>query len=982
MATKIKGHRIEDGSIELKHFDPLIQIPESKLALNYPTHSNAGDLTVSQKNTMTLGGNADHLHYHTGGGGGPQGIYTNEERDAQLLKLSMLVNADVFGLDKALVENFNDDSGIYRGYPSAKSPLLESMTDNASYPGSLQQQKEYTYGVSYKNRYGQTSVYNAASCMTGTGFTNAMRIQLDDVPIDNQGLSIYRTEGSTEMNLLDEKEDKWENPFGMLQESYTSDKTSGFSAMSFTHENSVNAPVEYVTEGLPTVSGKGIALNATPNQEVPFDYFLIASSRTSAYSLEILWDVIPSYAPRDYEVYYTKDTQVIDFENANWIKFDKLIPHSAEYKAPACFATNGTVEGSYRVVNNTTPENKFYINPVEGITYLRIRVTRIDNLCRLRKVNLVGAERSHNRHFYLDTSSIDFTPFNTIKFDYKTTGHQIPFQVEAKRTGESVSSTTKLHNFAHGNMGSAHPEVRDGYIIARSYYSSTVAAANYNRVRIGIRIPANVDFRAENFYLRLADNSGSYNTPGSGNSPFYNIPITFNGKPYIECFETSNTDIWSDWMYLPKSSFTVYYAELMFKSIRGWMYYYNSSGWTGYSTSTSYIGKEDKSSFNFNSSGSTSRALYILEFGKTNSVSKNLSNSFLHSVWHKGYMDISSVNAIDYLKFFTGSAAVNTGTLVLDNFTVTKNKNLLGPTVSSTYNITSGGTVTNVTSDEYGLSTSKQIYFNQYATSDNPQIVGFKFSQPQAINQINFTCLTSSKTPSNYVLQYATSDSASDNAPLDSMDWIDFSNMLIGEPSFDVGFTGTVKGGRVIANNICNRVLAHRFDAVEVTKVRIWIEGTITGALPLIDNLEIYSAVDSQEMKLIYDTSSPATSPRFIMVDDGLKEQEQTTPRYNTTGSYNVIWNKDKKMVEVIDKGYGAVVYTNIIPTTLFQDFMLCAQYIGNVKFEVSFDDGESFVEVSLEQVHQLNTQSDSVVIKASLDDEASLHALAMLYTL
>ena len=981
MATKIKSHRIEDGNVTLKHLDPLIKIPEKQLELNYPTHTNEADLTLEQKNTMTLGGNADHLHHHAGGGGGVQGIYTNEERDAQLLRLAMMVNSDLFGLDQAIVDNYNDDSGVYRGYNYAEAPTLECLTDNASFPGSLESDTEYSYGVSYKNKYGQTNVVKVGAAVTGSGYTNAMRIQLDDVPIDNKGAAIYRTKGTTELLLVDEKDQKWENPNGLKIDEYVNDKTSGVSSTAITMDKSVDEAQEYISKSMSAVPDVSQPLGSSVPVDVPFDFFLISQSRTSAYELEILWDLIPSYAPRDYEVYYTTDTQVTDFENANWKKFDVLLPKQTTFKVPASHATNGTVEGNYRVINNTNPENKFHINPVEGITYLRIRVTRIDNLCRLRQVNMLGAMRSQNRHLFLDTMGIDFTPFNTIKFDYKTSGYQIPFQVEASRTSESVGSVVSLYNFNHANMSYNFPETRDGYILSRSYYSGPIATKNYNRIRIGIKVAANSDFRGENFYLRLSE-STSYNVPGNGNLPFWNIPITFNGKSYLEVHDTAAAGIWSDWVYLPKGDINCYTSELVFKSIRGELMYYNGNGYASYTTSSSYLGREDKHDCYFTSSGSTSRALHITQFGKTNSVSKNLTSGFTNSKWHKGYIDLASITSLECLKFFTGSAAVNTGTLILDNFTVTKNKNILGPTMSYTHTISGGGSVTDEISDDYGLNKYKRIYFNQYATADNPQIVSFTFATEQDINQINFTCLTKAKAPTNYVFQYTDDETASADEPISSPKWMNFSGVIMGESSFDIGFTGSIRESRVIANNISNTVLAHRFNTATVKKVRIWIEGTIGGGLPLIDNLEIYSAEDSHEMKLIFDTTSPITSPRFVMVDDGIREKQDLVPKYNTTGSYNVMWNSDKNMMQVIDPGTDGVIYTNVIPVELFQRFMITSQALGDITYEVSFDEGDSFVEIPLERVYRLDAQTDSVVVKMTLKDDATLHALAMLYSL
>ena len=176
-------------------------------------------------------------------------------------------------------------------------------------------------------------------------------------------------------------------------------------------------------------------------------------------------------------------------------------------------------------------------------------------------------------------------------------------------------------------------------------------------------------------------------------------------------------------------------------------------------------------------------------------------------------------------------------------------------------------------------------------------------------------------------------------------------------------------------------MLSHRFDPAVVKKVRIWIEGTIGGCLPLIDNLEIYSSVDSDEMKLIIDENGAITSAEYIAYDTGLTAKNETSPSVNTTGSYNVVWNKDKNCIETIDNTDG-IFYSNIIPVSLFQQFMMCMQEIGGVDLELSFDDGMSFTPIQLDTVNVIPQQSDSVVVKAIIPNGASLHALAMLYSL
>lgn len=984
MSTKIKGHRIGDGAIGVHHLSPTIKIPESNLGLSYRTHSNEADLTVAQKNTLTLAGNADALHYHTGGGGGPQGIYTNQERDAQLLKLAMMVNADVFGLDKAIVDNFKDDSIVYKGYAPAKAPVLENLCDDPAFPGSLQSDSEYTYGVSFKNHYGSTNVIKRSSVRTGTGFTNAIKLTINDIPEDNTGMSIYRTRGTTEMLLVDESEDKWDNGFGLIKEEFAQDKTSGVSAMAFGHQDSNGTYQKFVAYNMPIIPDVSQPLGTPITDNVPFEFYLSTTSRATIHGIEILWSSTPSYAPRNYEIYYTKDVQIADYETANWEKFENLTPKHVGFRTLDNAATDGVVEESYRIVNNTKAENKFTVNPVEGITYIKIKVTAVDNLCKLTKVNIVDSEQSQRRHFYLDTRGIDLTGFNTLKFDYKTYGNHIPFQVECSRSDEAVSAVNFMN---YALTSGVCPEYKDSWQINRIFGQNMQAAMNnYNRVRLTVRIPANTDVRLENMCLRVSTNtSSSYNSTsyyGYELDPFYNIPITWGGKHYLEHFDSDIREISSDWVYIPRKNINSRNMEIVWRHVRGKLYYHGNYGSLMVSTTEEDLGKEDKVNFvPKNNQHYNNYALFKIELGTTNSVSKNITSGYTHDKWHKGYMDIGSVTSLDCLKFFTGSSTVSHGGLVLDNFSITRNKNLLNGTVNVTPTITTGGNINDAITDAYGLSRSKRIEWNQYATVANPQVACFAFDSPHTIGQINITCLNREKTPSNYVIQFSTEPTASVNDGIGSPKWINFTGVTIGEGSFDNGFEGSIRESRIVSNNVSNSTLAHRFHAADVLKVRIFVEGTIGGEIPLIDNIEIYSAVDSEEMKLIYDfdTNMPTS---YTLVDDGVSENNILPPELNTTGSCNIMWVKDKNMIEVIDKTTNGVVYTNVIPTDLFQDFMLTAQYLGDAEFEISFDNGASFVQAPLDEVCELPAQTDSIVIRVILGPKASLHAYAMLYSL
>lgn len=195
--TKIKGHRIDEGQIKDNHLDKDLVFKEGeRLVLNYPTHSNSNDLTKNEKAILTNGGLADTLHTHVGGGGGENGIYTNKERDLQILKLNMKLNSSIYALDNASKEVFDDDDSVDYTQPNFDFDLKEDVISN----NNLNTEKQFNnYYLRYKMGYGFTDFKNKyIECNKN----NKINIYLNKACEKNYGVEIYKIINSPFINSL------------------------------------------------------------------------------------------------------------------------------------------------------------------------------------------------------------------------------------------------------------------------------------------------------------------------------------------------------------------------------------------------------------------------------------------------------------------------------------------------------------------------------------------------------------------------------------------------------------------------------------------------------------------------------------------------------------------------------------------------------------------------------------------------------------
>lgn len=455
--TKIKGHRIDEGSIELKHLKSDFKLPESKMNLNHPTHDNSGDITLAQKIVLTNGGNADLLHYHTGGGGGPQGIYTNEQRDAQLLKLSMLLSSTVYGMEKSFKELFDNDNDVYYGLPTSVPPILTNILDDPNVNGTLLPNQVYTYGISYKNINGETNVLYKEHIQTGNGTVNAIKVKLTNVP-KNIGIKMFRTDEDVEQIVTqNEDQNEWNNNQRANAFITRVDKTDGLSSLAISIDNvSGSNPPTYAANNIAYSIGKtvlsiGKALSTVVYDETP-EYFIQINNKGKTERIDLVWDINPANVPIDYELYYTTTPVAYNARTMEWQKFDSL-SKLTDYKGVVLpISTNGTITDNCKIASNNESQNVFKFTPVQDITAIYVKVTKQVSHCNLNDVRLWTVDGLANKVIYKTFyTPQDFSNYNTLKFDMKSNvahgqGYRLAFLKNTETVGSITTDCTTSYN--------------------------------------------------------------------------------------------------------------------------------------------------------------------------------------------------------------------------------------------------------------------------------------------------------------------------------------------------------------------------------------------------------------------------------------------------------------------------------------------------------------------------------------------------------
>lgn len=999
--TKIRGHRIADGAIDVRHVSSDFKLEESQLNLAHGTHDNAGDITVPQKNVLTQMGNADSLHYHTGGGGGPNGIYTNEQRDVQLLKLSMLYNSTRWGLDKSVRDGFEDDKSIYYGIKSPQPPDVETLKDDPAIGGTLPSNRHFEYGIAYKTIYGETNIISTAGITTKDGAYNANRIIFGTVPAENKGFKIFRSTSNLEKVILDTEDiSDWNNPMNLPMDLVASDKTSGTACIrvalnSGSDEKGVAA---HVTRDIAEGIGKRVMKESEPvkvvvQKNVPFQFIFQIHNKGKVDKLELLWDTNPGLIPIDYEVYYTTDSVPEAYGKTEWVKFKQLNVPRVANGSRALEASDGTALSDYKIVGNSRWQNMWIFRPIMGVTGIKIIVTKVDSRCQLNDIKLktvissAGSVLTHN----LDQKT-DLSEFRTLKFDAKA-GHDQSVLYAGFESKSGIDVTTVNKNPIAGvGVTPSHtlPRIINQTVRTRLAYSS-FNLSKFNRIRFMLQPKANTNVHAEGFYLMI-DGKNNINSTNARiiDDTSVLVPVTFSGSHTLKIDNAPAAPIWSDWINVEFPNKTILGLALSFRAIDVDLYAWNNV----YPDTVAVVQDGVQAEFNWTQYPQVlSHYDYSLIVGCETGISFGQSktdeiNPVVSNEWHRHYIQIPTTmdyKDVDQLMVsFTNVAADQD--MYLDNFVATRSESLMmkkkpgNPEVDLVWT----DILTSPVADNFEnlrLLDFSPCKFTMTPTQRSPVRLMYDYGSPQASNQLLLLFGERNTAAKTYAIQYTTDSSAKAEDEFANPKWQLLKSLTIGEPGIIQKFKGSIVEGIVYENNMWGGFISHRYEPIIFKKIRVVAFSTI-GDTPLeIRSCKVMSNDDNGEMKLIYESNSPAFEGQKI-IDDGRPTIQESPKEFNTTGSYNIIYDEDRHFVERKDKTKAAAMFTKAIPIGLFTHILLTAQTVGTVVFNASIDGGQTFHKVTPETLHSYNTQSESMILKVELNSEdASIHAFALLYT-
>ena len=984
--TKIKSHRINEKSIEEKHLSDNLKFNEGeRVVLKYPSHDNSADLSVEQKNILTQMGNADNLHFHTGGGGGPQGIYTNEERDSQLLKLNLMINSSIHGISKSVTDDLKDDSTIDYGIRERTTPNLSLYNDDINITGTLEANKSYSYFIEYFNKYGSTGIGPASSITTSGGNYNAVKVLFRDVPNDNLGYAVYRAYGNT--SVLITEFDRKDNFTNLGRDKFFidyKDNTSGSGSLNIDIRG-LNRDNVAVNE-LDSYRSFGETYRGTIDKATPFEYIIFANSLGNIFdSLHVIWGPAENLIPEDYELYYTVDSSSITALNDNmeWRELDCIYLHTDKDGVPLS-ATDGKVIG-HKISGNTKSRNSFMLNTTLPLVGIKIKVTKVREKCRLYNLAAIKNDKFAYKSISCKLDNkIELKDYNSIEFDLKqnindSVNQYINLTLLDSNTDDYTGTTIFDYTTSDtsyervGNYSSFH-STNSNYSINK-YIGCTKFKAYINAKPYEY-----IDF--ENVYLHVGYNYSNY----SISNYCIDIPIKFNGSYSYTGYVPSNGLIESDLIDIDISRLegfsSAYFSSSIFLKTGSIL---STGAYTTYEATNGAYGLEcqniKNTSYNNTYSGTVISKLVL--YKPNNNKEFNIKSNYYAPIdrWNKIIVPIPE----EYKKYkydtlitcVKNNYSVD-GYIKIDNLKVTKTK-LLND-LATCY--ASAGTTTSMPlllTD----SVDRPCYKSGYnASIARPQSIGVKFNTLTQLNEVKFMwCKDNNDSYAKvYGLQYSTFANADIDLPFNDPVWQNVTNLTIGDGDKYYKNAGYVQDNLVYNNDEFYSMMSHKFDTVSARCFRI-ISLESSGVIHY-SKMAIYYRDNSDDFKMIY-KSNKTIDKDFEFIDDGKVPTEISPNDINTTGSQGIYYDNSLKVIKLHKYNDTGVVYFNTIKMPLYKNVLMIAQYTGNIDFYVSNDDGLTFYKATLERVMSFENSSQMLTVKAVMyGNDTVLNAVSFLYSL
>ena len=986
MSTKIGSHRIESGAIKKTHLESGMKFAEgTDLILNHPTHSNANDLNRDQYLALTQMGFADHLHKHSGGGGGDAGIYTNKQRDAMLLDLMMMFSSQVYRLENSLMDDFDNPDGIYMGLEAPKINMIDellSATDNKS----LEPSTMYSYRIAQKSGGNMSEACMPVSKTTTDIATSNYRkfrlvVFLDE---KNEGVKIWRSKGAVgqlalPFNAFSSLRSTASIPYKVVPDS----SPSGGNSLIIEYIGSggvIRDMANPMYGGVPIGEPVSITKALNMDQEVRFGY-RNSNWTYPIHELYVAFGDNPAEIPVEFDIQYSK----IDFPDI--YSEEGWMPLPCTFKEGTLFS--GTIiEGKVR--NNTTRALLFTVDKVNA-TAIRFVVKRhlgafrFNYLRSLHKLSHIGEYMTHE----IKSGNFDMSQAKTLIIDVKGDEDHSKYAVgfrNAKDTGFSVFDNAvnwDCSTATNWNIG-----VQPNRVVRTAFHVQGTIPTGTNKFRF--RFGTNSSWVSE---IESVSFSLSTNAPSSPviTMPEYTVPVTFDGGNFTGK-NSGKTYIESDWIDIPvitnnPSPVTIL---ITFKLTSGNLYCYSVGG--------RYIYYKDNDDTVLNDPNFTGGNVWQndycvsvkVEFGKSfRSIILPSLPSKNRDKWFKHYLDLSAIKGnyteLNKLLYVLTGIQKN-GQVRFANakisdaeiYTDTKRAQIVATATDNT----SGNTPANGWNNNIG---------NYWESNTSPTVinpVGFMLKFPE---QVKLDMVRIMEAENNltygfeqYEFQYTIDDTALVTDPLNSPKWQRITSLSY-TPDYEFSQEkGNITLGLVQSSRLFSEIITHIFEPTVMKAIRFLVHKTNGNTRARLRNMALYSSETASNYELIYE-SNEKEDETFTFIDEISSGTLDLPNLINTTGSDNILYDSSLELVKVYDRGRKGTFLSKVVDTENFSRVLIRTQSVDpddSIELFVSNDGGDTFVPITIGDVVQMPSIGNKFVIKAHLYHDDQLSAYSVLYSL
>ena len=999
MGTKIKSHRIENNAIEKRHIKNDVKFTENEdLTLNFPTHDNSNDLSLEQNQILTQGGNADTLHYHSGGGGGAAGILTNPEVDKAIMDLMLRVNAVETGMDNVILDQLDDIRDLDHGY---NSPIISfvQLEDGTSLENSLLEGDRLGYRLLTKIDGGHTNTSSDYFINITPGYTFPTALLFLTLPPENEGYQLYRRKVSSmeynaKFNDITNISSKEEIDFEIVPSDY-------FSQNDFLR-------IDARENNIRSINSHNNIFENQSNVYMNFGEFIVPENYTGDNTIialktnstinkinKILIDF------NDNELDIARDF-IIEFatvSNPN-IYDDSVWNQLTNIRKTNFMEDNFEIENNI-IINNNEFDVEIAFDDIRDITAIRFTV--------LDKVEAVYVMRIYAE--------------NLLATDTYEIGH-----INKKLINKFDSKDIKNFEYKIRNSNNEIPDITAKFKNELGWY--------YPNIRTQMNIENNIShYTIENKIVRTTTD-GVYEYSGITKDDMFNIklrnhnpgaPITIRNMNIVACqtynqkdiinrhyetlteitFNNGENEITTDEEYFytdlfkfinfPKAAFTSGRFPIITFEVVGvadfWMHSdsYNYT-WIADPLTTEVDDPGNGGNFSVLNSSYTPCVISRYKTQKEISLEKTVyeenKTDFRKDVNYNVFSHPYTNFNINEIEFHVTNSRVDS-LLDIADIKFHNKKEIFQSGYMKEYS-TAGY-------EEYLINNNGNYYYSsRYPTPYNPVISTYLFLEPHLIDNLRLELYSSETlTPRDFKIQVTNSASATLGDPETSEIWNEIQNpYFMAKLLRNEIFTGQIDTENGITNNnLFNCEMDLGFDPVEVQGIRFIFYSAINPSAQVhIQSAFVYeSIIGNDTYELIADVST--NQPESVLVlDDNLQSLdslELTDLPKNETGSRNIWFDATKKLIEVIDKAEPGIVITKTIYTDGVLNFLMNIQKVipdsnvDSIQTFISNNGGDTYALIEdFDFVNTLDTIGGNVKIKFILNNNAKLNAYSLLYSL